>query len=814
MSSACGNLKNNNKMKKVKQILTWCLQKARTFCHWYRNLYRGRKWYAKTLIGIASCIVAFFLYLGAVDINLLWLFGKSPGFIAIKDAVTSEASEIYSDDGVLIGKYFNENRTPVKFEDVNPAFWKALIATEDERFYSHHGIDYKGLASAVKDAVVHHDARGASTITQQLAKQLYSEKASSTLERLLQKPIEWVIAIKLERYYTKQEILALYLNYFDFLHNAVGIKTAANTYFNKEPKDLTLTEAATLIGLCKNPSLFNPVRYPERARDRRNVVLSQMVKAGYLDHAEYSQYSAEPLTLNFHRTDHKDGSATYLREYLRKYLMATRPEKKDYASWNYAQFVTDSILWNTDPLYGWCNKNFKKDGSPYNVYSDGLKVFTTVDSRMQRYAEEAVYQHVARYLQPAFSKEISSKPSSPYSDKLTPKQIKAILNRSVTQCERYRQMKEAGCSAEEIHDTFRKKIPMTVFTYHGDIDTLMSPLDSIRYYKTFLRSGFMSMDPKTGAVKAYVGGLDYTHFMYDMVSLGRRQVGSTIKPFLYSLAMENGFSPCDLAPNRQQTYMVAGRPWTPRNANHSRYGQMVPLSWGLAQSNNWISAYLMSKLNPSQFVQLLHDYGVNNPDIHASLSLCLGPCEVSVSEMVSAYTAFANHGIRTAPMFVSRIEDNEGNTIATFQPRMNEVISADNAMKMLTMMMGVVDNGTAGRLRYRYKLEGQIGAKTGTTNNNSDGWFIAFTPQLVSGCWVGGEDRDIHFDSMSMGQGATMALPIWAIFMKKVYADVSLGYSPEVKFDIPADYNPCYHVGSGGEQDSFEQVNAIDEVFE
>ena len=746
-----------------------------------------------------------------------WI-GYMPDMDTLSNPIDKFATQVYSANGKLIGTWNedNGNRVAVDYNSISPNLVHALVATEDERFYEHSGIDFIALGRAIikRGILGHHEAGGGSTITQQLAKQLYSEKASSTLERLLQKPIEWVIAIKLERYYTKQEILALYLNYFDFLHNAVGIKTAANTYFNKEPKDLTLTEAATLIGLCKNPSLFNPVRYPERARDRRNVVLSQMVKAGYLDHAEYSQYSAEPLTLNFHRTDHKDGSATYLREYLRKYLMATRPEKKDYASWNYAQFVTDSILWNTDPLYGWCNKNFKKDGSPYNVYSDGLKVFTTVDSRMQRYAEEAVYQHVARYLQPAFSKEISSKPSSPYSDKLTPKQIKAILNRSVTQCERYRQMKEAGCSAEEIHDTFRKKIPMTVFTYHGDIDTLMSPLDSIRYYKTFLRSGFMSMDPKTGAVKAYVGGLDYTHFMYDMVSLGRRQVGSTIKPFLYSLAMENGFSPCDKAPNRQQTYMVAGRPWTPRNANHSRYGQMVPLSWGLAQSNNWISAYLMSKLNPSQFVQLLHDYGINNPDIHASLSLCLGPCEVSVSEMVSAYTAFANHGIRTAPMFVSRIEDNEGNTIATFQPRMNEVISADNAMKMLTMMMGVVDNGTAGRLRYRYKLEGQIGAKTGTTNNNSDGWFIAFTPQLVSGCWVGGEDRDIHFDSMSMGQGATMALPIWAIFMKKVYADVSLGYSPEVKFDIPADYNPCYHVGSGGEQDSFEQVNAIDEVFE
>ena len=429
---------------------------------------------------------------------------------------------------------------------------------------------------------------------------------------------------------------------------------------------------------------------------------------------------------------------------------------------------------------------------------------------MQKYAEEAVYQHVARYLQPAFDKENKPKPSSPFSDKLTPKQIRAILNRSITQSERWRTMKAAGYTPGEINQAFRQKIEMTVFTYHGDIDTLMSPLDSIRYYKEFLRSGFMSMDPKTGAVKAYVGGLDYPHFMYDMVSLGRRQVGSTIKPFLYSLAMENGFTPCDYAPNRQQTYIVAGKPWTPRNANHARYGQMVPLKWGLAQSNNWISAYLMSKLNPSQFVQLLHDYGIHNPDIHASMSLCLGPCEVSVSEMVSAYTVFANHGIRTAPMFVSRIEDNEGNTIATFQPRMNEVISADNAMKMLTMLMGVVDNGTAGRLRYRYNLEGQIGAKTGTTNNNSDGWFIGFTPQLVTGCWVGGEDRDIHFDSMNMGQGATMALPIWAIFMKKVYADTSLGYDPTVPFDIPEDYNPC---DKNANDDDFGG-NGIDEVFE
>lgn len=757
--------------------------------------------------GIVSAIVGFFaIWFG-------WI-GYMPDIEDLQSPINRFATQVYSSDGKVIGTWNlnKENRIVIPYKKMSPYLVQALVATEDERFYEHSGIDFRALGRAIikRGILGQANAGGGSTITQQLAKQLYSSTAQSAAQRMLQKPIEWVIAIKLERYYTKEEIIALYLNYFDFLHNAVGIKTAANTYFNKEPKDLTVCEAATLIGLCKNPSLFNPVRYPERAKERRNVVLSQMVKAGYMDRAEYQNYSSEPLTLNFHRTDHKDGTATYLREFLRQYMMEKRPVRTDYPSWNNVQFVADSIAWDTDPLYGWCNKNFKKDGSPYNVYSDGLKVFTTIDSRMQKYAEEAVYQHVARYLQPAFDKENKPKPSSPYSDKLTPQQIRNILNRSITQSERWRTMKAAGCTPEEIKEAFRKKIEMTVFTYHGDIDTLMSPLDSIRYYKGFLRSGFMSMDPKTGAVKAYVGGLDYPHFMYDMVSLGRRQVGSTIKPFLYSLAMENGFTPCDYAPNRQQTYIVAGRPWTPRNVSHARYGQMVPLKWGLAQSNNWISAYLMSKLNPNQFVQILHDFGIHNPDIHPSLSLCLGPCEVSVSEMVSAYTVFANHGIRTAPMFVSRIEDNEGNTIATFQPRMNEVIGAANAMKMLTMLMGVVDNGTAGRLRYRYNFQGQIGAKTGTTNNNSDGWFIGFTPQLVSGCWVGGEDRDIHFDRGQMGQGATMALPIWAIFMKKVYADRSLGIDPMAKFDLPEDYNPC---GKKAEEDDFTE-NGIDEVFE
>ena len=488
--------------------------------------------------------------------------------------------------------------------------------------------------------------------------------------------------------------------------------------------------------------------------------------------------------------------------------MMERPERKNYPSWNYRQFVIDSIAFATDPLCGWCKKNTKKDGTFYNIYTDGLKIHTTIDYKMQQYAEESVYGHVARYLQPIFNKENKAKPNAPFTEDLTPAQVKQIMNRAVRQSERYRVMQESGCSAEEIERSFRTPVDMTVFTYHGDIDTVMTPLDSIRYYKSFLRAGFLSMDAHNGHVKAYVGGIDFEHFQYDMVMGGRRQVGSTIKPFLYSLAMENGASPCDRAPNVQQTYMVGGKPWTPRNANRRRYGQMVTLKWGLAQSNNWISAYLMSRLNPRQFVNILHKFGINNPDIYPSMSLCLGPCEVSVGEMVSAYTTFANNGIRIAPMFVTKIEDNEGNVVAEFQPRMNEVISSASAYKMLVELMAVVDEGTAGRLRFRYHIPGEIGGKTGTTNRNSDAWFMGFTPQLVSGVWVGGEDRDIHFDNMRMGQGATMALPIWAYFMKKVYRDQSLPYDSTAVFDVPEDFNPCGH------EDMTTEPNEIDEVYE
>lgn len=739
-----------------------------------------------------------------------WI-GYMPDMENLQNPIDRYASQIYSADGKVLGTWnkSRENRIHVEYSNLSPYLVLALVATEDVRFYEHSGVDFISLGRAIvkRGLLGQTSAGGGSTITQQLAKQLYSNTAGSTFERMMQKPIEWVIAIKLERNFTKEEILTMYLNYFDFLHNAVGIKTAANTYFNKEPKDLTVEEAAVLIGLCKNPSYFNPVRHAERCKERRNVVLSQMRKAGYISQSDCDKLSEKDIVLNFHRTDHKEGSATYLREYLRRYMTAQKPERSDYPSWQYVQFHIDSLAWESDPLFGWCNKNRKKDGSNYSIYEDGLKIYTTIDSRMQKYAEESVYAHVAKFLQPQFSAEIKRKPNAPFSNQLTAKEVRAILSRSVHQSERYRAMKAAGCSEEEINKSFRQPIDMTVFSYKGEIDTTMTPLDSIRYYKSFLRSGFVSMDVKTGAVKAYVGGLDFAHFQYDMAADGRRQVGSTIKPLLYSLAMENGFSPCDMAPNWQQTYMVAGRPWTPRNANHSRAGQMVSLKWGLAQSSNWVSAYLMSKLDPHQFVELLHNYGINNPDIHPSLSLCLGPCDITVMEMVSAYTAFANHGIRCAPMFVSRIEDNEGNVIARFEPQLSEVISEESAYKMLVLLQGVIDGGTGGRIRHRYHITAQMGGKTGTTNRNSDAWFMAVTPSLVSGCWVGGEDRDIHFDSMAWGQGATMALPIYAYFIKKVYRDGMLPYSQDETFDIPADFNPC-------DKADADDFSAIEDVYE
>ena len=725
------------------------------------------------------------------------------------------ATQVISDDGKVLGtwSFSKENRLYVGYEDLSPNLVHALVATEDVRFSEHSGIDARAFMRALikRGVLMQKNAGGGSTITQQLAKQFYSPTADNVMERLLQKPIEWVIAVKLERYYTKEEILTMYLNKFDFLNNAVGIKTAAGTYFSKEPKDLSIEEAATLVGMCKNPSLYNPRRFNERTRGRRNVVLDQMRKAGYLTEAERDSLQALPLVLKYRPVDHNDGLATYFREYLRGVLNAKKPVKKNYRGWQMQKFYEDSLAWETNPLYGWCAKNKKKDGSNYNLYTDGLKIYTTINSRMQQYAEEAVQEHVAEYLQPRFFKEKKGRKTAPYTNQLTSEEVETILNRSIRQSERRRVMKAAGYSDAEIMKAFNTPREMTVFTYQGEKDTIMTPLDSIKYYKHFLRAGFMSMDPITGYVKAYVGGPNYDNFKYDMAMVGRRQVGSTIKPYLYSLAMENGFSPCDETRNVEGTYFDEnGIAWTPRNSSKKHYGEIVTLKWGLANSNNWISAYLMSKLNPYELVRLIHSFGVLNKEIQPTISLCLGPCEISVGEMVSAYTAFVNKGIRTAPLFVTRIEDNDGNVLATFSPQVNEVISESSAYKMLIMLRAVINEGTGGRIRRLYNITADMGGKTGTTNNNSDGWFMGFTPNLVSGCWVGGEERDIHFDRMADGQGASMALPIWGIYMNKVYADKALGYSQKDTFDIPEGFDPCKDKVSELEE---ENTSRLDDLF-
>lgn len=727
------------------------------------------------------------------------------------------ATEVFSEDGKVLGtySYSKENRVFVGYNDLSPNIINALIATEDVRFAEHSGIDAYALTRAVvkRGILMQKNAGGGSTITQQLSKQLYSPSADNVMERLFQKPIEWVIAVKLERYYTKEEILTMYLNKFDFLNNAVGIKTAAFTYFGCEPKDLKIEEAATLVGMCKNPSLYNPVRYNERSRGRRNVVLDQMRKAGYITEAERDSLQALPLKLKYNRVDHKEGLATYFREYLRGVLTAKKPDKANYRGWQMQKYYEDSLDWENNPLFGWCEKNTKKDGTKYNLYTDGLKIYTTLDSRMQQYAEDAVTEHL-KELQGYFFKEKKGAKKAPYTFRLTQEQVDEILGRAMRLSDRYRIMKKAGATEAEIKKAFDTPEEMSVFSWEGEKDTIMTPMDSIRYYKFFLRAGFMSMDPRSGHVKAYVGGPNYHYFQYDMAMVGRRQVGSTIKPFLYTLAMENGFSPCDEVRHVEYTLIDEnGKPWTPRNANKKLIGDMVTVKWGLANSDNWITAYLMSKLNPYNLKRLIHTFGVRNRDIVPSVSLCLGPCEISVGEMVSAYTAFPNQGIRVAPLFVTRIEDNDGNVLATFAPEMQEVISVSSAYKMLVMLRAVVNEGTGGRVR-RLGVKADMGGKTGTTNYNADGWFMGFTPSLVSGCWVGGEDRDIHFDTMLHGQGASMALPIWTKYMVKVLGDKSLGYDENETFQLPEGYDPCKDdVNLEGDTHIEEPIEGLDELF-
>ena len=736
-------------------------------------------------IGLAIVIFTFFM------ISMGWI-GYLPEIKELQNPINKSATEIYTSDAQLLGRYYKgqNNRVPINFNEIDKNVVNALVATEDVRFYKHSGIDLKALFRAFAGVFFGSNSGGGSTITQQLAKQLYSPDASNIFERTLQKPIEWVIAVKLEKLYSKEEILAMYLNQFDFLNNAVGIKSAAHVYFNTTADNLKIEQAATLIGMCKNPSYFNPLRHSDRCKERRNVVLNQMRKADYITKAECDSLQSLPLVLNYRSVDHKEGLAPYFREYLRKILTAKKPDRSDYADWQNQMYEDDKWSWDNNPLYGFFEKNKKPDGSKYDIYTDGLKIYTTIDSRMQQYAEEAVDEHI-RSLQAQFFREKRGRKYAPFSKDLTPEEIDNIMNNAVKQTERYRKLKKAGANKDEISESFNTKTEMRVFSYKGWIDTVMTPMDSIRYHKFYLRCGLMSMNPENGFVKAYVGGPDFSAFQYDMVSLGRRQVGSTIKPFLYTLAMEEGMSPCDLILNAPITIQTSSGPWSPKNTSNARLGEMVTLRWGLANSNNWISARLMTQFTPEALVDLIHSFGIRGK-IAPVVSLALGPVEISLAEMVEAYTAFPKKGIRVDPVMVTRIEDSNGNIIANFTPKMQEIFSESTAYKMIYMLRSVIDGGTGSRIRYMYNLNMPMGGKTGTTQNNSDGWFMGFTPKLVTGVWVGGEERSIRFDTMAQGQGAAMALPIWAIYMKKVLANPKLGYSANDNFDVPTEWNSIF----------------------
>ncbi len=738
--------------------------------------------------------------------------GYMPPIEELENPKNKFASEVYTADGQLLTTYYQgtDNRVYVSYDQLSPYLVQSLLATEDERFAHHTGVDFKALFRVFVKRILlqQKNAGGGSTLTQQLAKQLYSPPASNIFERALQKPIEWVIAVQLERYYTKEEILTMYLNKFDFLYNAVGVKSAAKVYFDTTPADLKVEEAATLTAMFQNPSLYNPVRHPDNSMARRNRVLAKMKSSGYLSRQDCDSLQQLPVELHFQRVTHTEGLAPYFRQYLRTIMTHPKPQRKNYASWQTQQYRDDSLAWATNPLYGWCHKNKKADGSEYSIYTDGLKIYTTIDSRMQQYAEEAVYEHVAEDMQVKFFREKKNKSYAPYTNNLSPQQVDSILWRNARQTERYRLLNKNGVSQQEIRRIFNTPVEMEVFSYQGMIDTVMSPLDSIRYHKHFLRSGFMSMDPYNGHVKAYVGGVSFIPFQYDMVMLGRRQVGSTIKPFLYTLAMEEGYSPCDPVRNAPITLITeTGDAWSPRNSSNSQVGETVNIRWGLANSNNWISAYLIGKLSPYAFVRMLRSFGIRG-ELTPVYSLCLGTCDVSLAEMVSAYTAFVNGGIRVSPLLVTRIEDNDGNVVSYFTPQMSEVFSQESCYKMQNMLRAVINEGTGGRVR-RYGISADMGGKTGTTQNMSDGWFMGITPKLVSGVWVGGEDRDIHFDYMNEGQGASMSLPIWAMYMKKVYADPSLGYSQSDRFDIPAEYQGCDGIPSLP-----DSPDAVDDVFE
>ncbi len=722
--------------------------------------------------------------------------GDMPTFEDLENPENNLASEVYTADSVLLGYQYIHLRSYVDFDDLSQNLVNALIATEDIRFEKHSGIDARGLGRVIFRTIIlgQSGSGGGSTITQQLAKNLFPRDTTTYNSALMRKVHlglnkfkEWVTAVKLERNYTKKEILVMYLNTVPFGGQSYGIKSAAKTFFNTTPDSLKTEEAALLVGLLKAPTRYSPVLNPERSQLRRNIVLSQMNKYEFISETKFDSLSTLPIELSYKVQDHNVGMATYLREYLRQTLMANKPQRKGY--YLESSYKKDSAEWINNPLYGWCNKNKKPGGEPYNLYKDGLRIYTTLDSKMQKYAEEAMKEHLGGELQDAFWEEQKYNPNAPYSPDLKEEQIESILELSMRRTARYNNLRRQGIKMDSIISIFNTPAKMKVFSWDGDRDTVMTPLDSIIYYKHFLRAGFMSVDPHNGHVKSYVGGPDFKHFKYDHVVQGARQVGSTIKPFLYTLAMQEGYSPCYKVANVPSTFMVNDTTWTPKNSGPSSMdGKMVTLKWGLANSVNFISAWLIKQFNPESVIDVMNRMGITS-HVAPVPSIFLGTSDISLYEMVSAYGTFANKGVHTEPIFVTRIEDKNGNVLARFTPSKNEAISENTAYLMVNLLQGVVDGGTANRLQWKYQLMNEIGGKTGTTQNHSDGWFMGVTPNLVSGVWVGGEDRSIHFKGIGLGQGANMAMPVFALYMQKIYSDSTLHVTRKDKFEKPINFS-------------------------
>ena len=688
---------------------------------------------------------------------LVWMFADIPSFEELENPDSKLATQVIAEDGEILTTFHIENRSYVTYDELSPNLVNAAIATEDVRFYKHSGIDFRALARVAFKTVLGGNSGqgGGSTITQQLAKTLYPREdvsskipGMSILKMVWIKLKEWITAVKLERNYTKDEIMNMYMNQVFFGSNAYGIKAASQTFFAKNPTDLTVEESATLVGMVNKPTRYNPALNPDKSLVRRNFVISQMEKAGFLTKAECDSIQQIPITLSYQIQDHNAGFGPYFRDMLRRTMNAKKPKKSSYAQ--YEDYVVDSLQWADDGLYGWLNKNKKADGSSYNLDKDGLRIYTTINYKMQKYAEEAVAEHLGKDLQKSFWRDLRRKTNKPFSNDIPKETINQLMKQARRWSDRYRIMKNNGASEAEIVKSFDQPVEMRVFSWNkkGYIDTVMTPNDSIKYYKSHLRAAFMAIEPHTGHVKAYVGGPNYRYFKYDNVRQGKRQVGSTIKPFLYTLAMQEGMSPCDKVVNVPQTFIVGDTTWTPKSTDKDEWiGQTVTLKWGLTKSSNNISAYLMKQYGPNAMVEMMRKMGVGSY-LDPVYPLCVGSADISVYEMVSAYNTFPSKGVYVSPIFVTRIEDNMGNVLGEFSNSKREAVSEYTAYLMANLMQGVVNSGTGVRIRAKYGLKGEIAGKTGTTNDQSDGWFIGYTPSLTAGVWVGAEDRQVHFESL------------------------------------------------------------------